>query len=389
MLDKSHALKDQIIAWRRDFHQHPELGFEEIRTSGIVSDELRELGLQVQTGVGKTGVVATLGSGSPVVGIRADMDALPIQEANDVPYASQTPDVMHACGHDSHTAILLAVARMLTQMEDRPAGTIRFLFQPCEETQDEEGKSGGMRMVEEGALDGLDAVIALHVASDEPSGSIILHSGYTMAAVDTFYGRVIGKGGHAAYPHTTIDPIFILAQVINAIHGIRARQLNPINPAVVSIGAVHGGSTTNVIPSAIELMGTIRTYDEKTRQQVWTDLEKAFAVARAFGGDCELRIEKGFPALYNDETIIELMGEVVRDLVGEEVIDGGKPAMGAEDFAFMARKAPGAMFMLGAKYDEVSRPHHNPNFNIDESVLPLGAAILAETAVRLLKQKAE
>ena len=250
-LDRAYSLEDQIVAWRRDLHMHPELGFHEFRTAGIVANALRDMGLEVMTGVGKTGVVASLGEGKPVIAIRADMDALPILEANQVDYVSQNAGVMHACGHDSHTAMLLGVARILTEMPNRPAGEIRFLFQPCEETSDEEGKGGAQRMIEDGALDGVDKVIALHVASDAEAGKIIINDQYITAAVDDFYATIIGKGCHAAHPDHGIDPIFVVAQVINALHGIRARRINPVRPAVVTIGSIHGGNATNVIPDTV------------------------------------------------------------------------------------------------------------------------------------------
>jgi amidohydrolase len=246
MLERARALQDQIIAWRREVHMHPELGFQEYRTSQFVADTLRDLDIRVETGVGKTGVVGYLGKGRPAIGIRADMDALPLQETNDVSYASQTPGVMHACGHDAHVGILLGVAKLLSETKDRPAGEIRFLFQPCEEAWDDEGKSGAVRMVEDGALEGLDAVIALHVASENPAGKVEMGDGYQMAAVDSFHATIMGTGCHGAYPHTGVDPIFILAQVINAVHGIRARRINPVRPAVISFGSVHTGEASNM-----------------------------------------------------------------------------------------------------------------------------------------------
>ena len=288
MLDRAIKIKDQIISWRRDFHMHPELGFEETRTAGIVAEALNEMGIGGETEVGKTGVVGHLGEGLPVVGIRADMDALPLQEANDAPYVSQNPGVMHACGHDAHTAILLGVARILSEMPDRPPGEIRFIFQPSEEDWDEELKSGATRMIEDGALEGLDAVLALHVDNNNPTGQIEISGGEASAAVDSFSATIIGQGGHGAYPHETVDPTFILAQVINAIHGIRARRIKPIDAAVISIGAIHAGYTSNVIPESVELMGTIRSFDTEVREQLSEELEKAFALTRAFGGNYTL-----------------------------------------------------------------------------------------------------
>jgi len=238
-LEEATKLEDQIVEWRRDIHMHPELSFEETRTARLVAEEMRNLGLEVEVGVGKTGVVARIGEGKPSIGIRADMDALPIQEENDVPYASQTAGKMHACGHDAHTAILMGVAHMLHKMPDRPDGEIRLLFQPSEEHWDDDGHSGATRMIEDHALEELDAVIALHVASDKPSGVVSLKSGYSLAAVDAFSAKIMGEGCHGASPHKGIDPLFIQAQVVNAIHGIRARRIDPIEPAVVTIGAIH------------------------------------------------------------------------------------------------------------------------------------------------------
>lgn len=389
MLEKAQELSDKITAWRRDIHMHPELSFQEFRTARLVADTLREMGLEVETGVGKTGVVARIGEGRPAIGIRADMDALPIQEINKTSYASQTPGVMHACGHDAHTAILLGVARMLNEMKDRPAGEIRLLFQPSEEDEDDENKSGAVRMIEDGALEDLDAVIALHVSSGMPTGKIRITPGFDHAAVDSFYATIKGEGGHGAYPHQTIDPTFILAQVINAIHGVRARRINPMRPAVISIGAINAGSANNVIAEEVIMNGTIRSYDDETRQQLWDELERAFGVAKALGGDYELKIIKGYPAGYNDPDVSALIRNIGGEILGQDGIAADEPGMGAEDFSYMCLKAPGAMFSLGAQYDEVKRPHHSSNFDLDESAFPIGAAILAESAVRLLQTKAK
>jgi amidohydrolase len=386
MLDSAMKIKDQLISWRRDFHMYPELGFEEKRTAGVVAEALKEMGIHVETQVGKTGVVGNLGEGSPVVGIRADMDALPLQEANDVGYASQNPGVMHACGHDAHTAILLGVARILSEMPDRPPGKIRFLFQPSEEDWDEELKSGATHMIEDGALEGLDAVIALHVNNNTPTGQIEISGGMASAAVDSFSATIIGQGGHGAYPHKTVDPTFILAQVINAIHGIRARRIMPIRSAVISIGAIHAGHTSNVIPDRVELMGTIRSFDTEVREQLWEELEKAFALTCAFGGDYTLTIDKGFPPMYNDPEVAELIRQTAEEMLGVDKVAPAEAQMGAEDFSYMSQLAPGAMLSLGVKIDDTIRPAHSPTFDINENALPIGAALLAEVACRLLKK---
>jgi amidohydrolase len=386
MLERAEAIREEIIAWRRDIHRHPELSFQETRTARLVADTLRDMGIEAEVGVAKTGVVARIGEGRPAIGIRADMDALPIDEQTNAEYASTVPGVMHACGHDSHTAMLLGVAKLLHEMPDRPTGEIRLLFQPSEEDQDDEGKSGGMRMVEEGALNDLDGVIALHIYSDMPSGMVSIIDGAMCASVDSFEATIMGEGGHGAYPHQTVDPIFILAQVINAIHGIRARRINPVRAAVISIGSIHTGHANNVIPDEVQMNGTIRSFDEETRHMLHQELERAFSVAQALGGGFTLRIIKGYPSQYNDPRVSNLIREVTSDLIGAEQLYPDEAGMGGEDFSFMSQKAPGAMFMLGAKLDSINRPHHNPLFDIDETPLPTGTAILTETAIRLLKQ---
>lgn len=387
-LERAEEFGNDITVWRRDFHMHPELGFEEYRTSKRVAEILQEMGWNVKTNVGKTGVVATLGEGSPVVAIRADMDALPILEANEVEYASQNEGKMHACGHDSHTAMLLGVAKIFASMDERPAGEIRLLFQPAEEMQDAEGKSGAYRMIEDGAMEGVDYVIAQHVASDLPAGKIVIEDEFITAACDQFYGKIIGKGCHAASPHEGIDPIFIAAQVINAIQGVRSRRTNPVHPVVVTIGAIHGGTVENVIPKEVTLIGTIRTYDEDIRQQTIQEVERAFSVAEAMGGTYELDIVHGCPSTYNAPKVSAVIRQTAIDLFGEDSILPMPAGLGGEDFSYMTQKAPGAMFMLGAKKDDVDRPHHNPVFDLSEETFPKGAALLAETALRLLKNGA-
>ncbi len=386
-LAAARALQPKIVAWRRAIHQNPELGFEEEDTARLVARALNELGLEAQTGVGRTGVVASVagaaGSGRRI-GIRADMDALPIQEANDVPYASKVPGKMHACGHDAHTAMLLGVASLFAQSEP-PPGEVRFLFQPSEERADAEGISGATAMLQDGALDGLDAVIALHVSSEHEAGTLHIGSGYLMAAVDSFQARIIGRGCHGASPQSGLDPLWLLAQVINAIQAIRSRRLDPTQPSVISLGSVHAGVANNVIPAEVELSGTIRSYDEETRAKLHEELERALALTRAFGGDYQLEIQRGYPATHNDPVVTETLRGAAERVVGAAKIRDAEPIMGAEDFSYMAQRAPGSMAFLGARYDERERPHHSPIFNIDEDCLHLGTALLAETAWRLLQ----
>jgi amidohydrolase len=387
LLDEAKAMEDQLVEWRRDIHMHPELGFEETRTSRMVADTLRDMGIEIEVGVAETGIVARIGEGRPAIGIRADMDALPINEANDVPYKSQTSGLMHACGHDAHTSILLGVAKLLNTMPDRPKGEIRLLFQPSEEKwRKSDGHSGGSLMVEEKALDDLDAVIACHVASTTPVGQINVTDGFALAAPDTFEAKIIGEGTHGASPHQGLDPIWLQAQVVNALQAIRSRRRNPTERSVVTIGSIHGGVAPNVIPNEIVMTGTIRTFEEEARDEIHKLVEEAFAMVRVFGGDYELTISKGYPALYNDPSVSKLMRNVGKDMLGDEKSTEGEPIMAGEDFAFMAQKAPGAMMRLGAKLDDMNRPHHSPIFDIHEDCLPIGVGVLAESAVRLLKQ---
>jgi amidohydrolase len=345
---------------------------------------LESLGYQVRAGVGRTGVVAERGQGGAIVAIRADMDALPVQEANDVDYASQVPGVMHACGHDAHTACALGAATLLAQ-ETYP-GTIRFLFQPSEEMSDEEGFSGAPRMVQDGAMEGVDAVIALHVHGGTPVGEITVDPGPASAGVGSFWATITGQGAHGAYPHKGMDPIHITAHVILALHGIVSRRLNPFDPAVITVGAIHGGQAGNVIPEKVEIKGTIRYQDPEVQSLLQAEIERAMEVARTLGGDYELGFRNGPPPVINDAGIADLIREVGADLLGAEQVRPREPGMGAEDFAVFAAMAPGAMFRLGCLVEGDERKAHGPYFDIDERCLPVGAAVLAEVALRLLRR---
>ena len=383
-LKRAREIEKQLIAWRREFHAHPELGFQETRTAARVAAVLTSLDYRVRTGVGRTGAVGERGQGTPIVAIRADMDALPIQEANDVEYASQVPGVMHACGHDAHTAIGLGVATLLA--EERFPGTVRFLFQPAEEVGDDEGVSGAPRMVEDGAMAGVDAVLALHVDGAIPAGDIAISAGPVSAGVDTFYATVTGRGGHGAYPHDTVDPIYIAGHVILALHGIVSRRLHPSAPAVVSIGSIHGGQADNVIPEQVEMCGTIRFMEPKVRKQIHAEIERALGVARALGGDYVLRIEPGGLPVVNDEGVVDVIREVATELLGGEHVAPRRKEMGAEDFGAFSALAPGAMFRLGCRIEGDERQAHSPRFDVNERCLPVGTAILAEAALRLLRK---
>jgi amidohydrolase len=315
------------------------------------------------------------------------MDALPILEQNEADYVSTHPGVMHACGHDAHTAILLGVAHLL---KDSFAGgglhgNVRFLFQPSEENADEEGVSGAPRMIEDGAMEGVDAVIALHVDSSLPVGKVSTRAGWSMAAVDTFEAWLTGTGGHGAFPHEGTDPLWMLGPVLTALHGIVARRIDPTQPAVLSLGQIHAGTASNIIPHEVYLEGTLRSFDPGVRAQLLVEVERALSIVRPLGGDFRLKVWHGYPAGWNDPTVNSWLTDVSADFVGQDAIYTDRLGMAAEDFAYMCQAAPGAMVMLGAAIaDGVERGHHTPIFDIDEQALPIGAAILAETARRFL-----
>jgi amidohydrolase len=315
------------------------------------------------------------------------MDALPILEANDVPYRSKNPGVMHACGHDAHTAILLGVAHLLRQSyaDERWQGRVRLLFQPAEEAFDENDISGATAMMNDKALEGVDSVISLHVSSDKPSGQFMFQDGPSLAAVDSFDAWIRGDGAHGAYPHTGSDPIYMLAPILTALYAIPSRLINPLYPSVVSLGQVSGGAVTNVIPNEVLLRGTMRSMHQDVREHLWRDVENALRLSELMGGSYELKIIKGYPPMVNDATANDWMRRVTGELLGEEKVVNAQFGMGAEDFAYMTQKAKGAMFMLGAALpDGPVRHHHTTTFDIDESVLVQGAAVLAETARRFV-----
>jgi len=384
MLKQAHAISEELIEWRRDFHMHPEIGFELHRTSKIVADELEKMGYRVKRGVGKTGVVAEIGDGGKVIAIRADMDALPILEQNDHDYVSENPGAMHACGHDSHTAMALGAALLLSK--EKLPGRVRFLFQPCEETTDDEGKSGAQRMSAEGAMDGVDYLIAQHVDPLHPVGTIGIHAGPSSGGVDSWYAVISGKGGHGAHPDKTIDPFYIAAHVILALNAIISRRINPFEPAVVSIGSISGGFTENVIPESVKLTGTLRFTDEKVHQQIHEEMKSAFDIAKALGGNYELRYEIGGPPMVNDKLVSEVIKKTGQDLLGMENVHEIEKTLGAEDFGEFMKHAPGAMFTLGTqKKGHENYLLHHPRFDLDERALPIGTAMLVETAKRFLE----
>jgi amidohydrolase len=312
------------------------------------------------------------------------MDALPIIDAKDVPYRSQFDGVMHACGHDAHMAIALGTAKILSEME--LPGSVQFIFQPAEEIQDKEGFSGAARMIADGALEELDCVLALHVDASRPTGEIGLLNQYVGAGVDSFFAKIRGKGGHGATPHRVIDPIFLGGYVILAIHGIISRRLWPFDPAVISIGTIHGGTASNIIPNEVELTGTIRFHDADVQETIHQELERAMEIACTLGGDYDLKIVKGYPPMENNPNILSLLDSVAHEIIGPELVIQPDPDMGSEDFAFMLQKIPGAMFTLGCRIEGDTRRHHDPRFDIDESCLPYGVAMFVATTLKYIEQ---
>ena len=386
MLKQSYHIQEEIIEWRRDIHAHPELGFKEFRTSAKVADELEKLGYRVRRNVGRTGVVADFGNeDGPCIAIRADMDALPILEANDVPYKSQNEGTMHACGHDSHTAMALGAATLLAK--EKFPGKVRFLFQPSEEAGDEKGISGAPHMIEDGAMQGVDMVIALHIDPATAVGDIQISDGPSSGGVNSWYGRILGVGGHGAAPHNTVDPFYITAHVIIALNAIVSRRLKPFDPAVVSIGTLNGGFTQNVIPDHVDISGTLRYTDKKVQKQIHDEIKRAFELSKPLGGDYELKFEIGCPPMINHPKASKRIESVAVDLLGKEHIAPITKGLGAEDFGSFTEMAPGAMFMLGTRIEGDERFVHHPRLDLDERALPIGTAILAETALRFLREE--
>lgn len=382
-LARYQELESQLVAWRRDFHQHPELGFQEVRTARIVAEVLRENGYAVQEGVAHTGVIGVLENGSgPVVMARFDMDALPVQEANDVPYASKTAGVMHACGHDAHVAIGLGVATWMAQHREVWRGTLKLIFQPGEE-----GLNGGEVMVNEGALENPrpSAALVCHVWSNFPVGTVGVAPGPVMAAAEQWHAVIRGRGGHAAAPHETVDPIVIAAHIITALQTIVSRNVNPQQTAVVSVGQIHGGTAFNIIPDEVTLGGTVRTFDATIREHV---LERLRAIlegtAQVMGGTATLSLNAIAPAVVNDPEVTALVRNVAEALLGPAALREER-TMGSEDAAFFLREIPGCYFFVGAApADRPKAAHHNPHFDIDERALTIGLAMMAEALQRLM-----
>jgi amidohydrolase len=389
---ESLAMQDQLIAVRRDLHMHPELGFHEERTSSLVADYLTRLGYRVYTGIAKTGVIGLLEGDrpGPTVMLRFDMDALPIQEENEVEYASQTPGVMHACGHDGHVTIGLGTATLLARSRGEWAGTVKLVFQPAEE-----GMNGAEVMVNEGALDDYgprpDAAFGLHLWNLSPVGRAELTVGPMMAAAERWSLTVTGSGGHGALPHQTADPIVAAAQIVTALQTIVSRNVDPQLTAVVSVGTIRGGTAFNIIPGQVELSGTVRTFEADVRATVLNRLEALCqGIATGMGVEVDLQVNALTPAVVNDPAAAGLMRKVAEELLGQGNVSSGFRTMGSEDMAFFLQEVPGSFLFLGSANSArgLDYPHHNPRFDFDETALPLGVAILCETATRFLNRTA-
>ncbi len=378
---------------RRDFHRHPELGFKETRTSGIVAKELEALGLEVTKGMGKTGVVGLLEGGrpGPTLMIRFDMDALPIQEETGAEYSSQNPGVMHACGHDGHTAVGLTVARMLYAHRDGLAGTVKFVFQPAEELVGEEGLGGAESMIRDGVLDAPkpDFTLGLHLWNEKPLGWLGVAAGPVMAGAELFKIRVIGRGGHGAVPNATVDPVIAAAQIITALQSIVARNVAPLETAVVSVTSVHAGTAFNVIPPEVALEGTIRTFDAGVRDRVLKRFEETIrGVGTAMGCQVEIEIKRVTPPVINNAEAAEKVQDTARRILPESDLDiSSHTTMGAEDMAFLLEKVPGCFFFVGSSNREMNLDygHHHPKFDFDEQALPRAAALMAASVAEFLK----
>lgn len=385
-LGEAQGLIEYTRSLRRDFHRHPELGFKEVRTAGIVARELNNLDLKVTTGVAQTGVIGLLAGNKPgpVLLIRFDMDALPIQEETGVDYASEQPGVMHACGHDGHTAIGLTVARLLHAHRDELAGTLKFVFQPAEE-----GLGGAEGMIRAGVLENPrpELTLGLHLWNERPLGWIGVASGPVMAAADIFTIKIVGKGGHGAQPHTTRDPVLASAQVVTSLQSIVSRNIPPLETAVVSVTMLKAGDAFNIIPSTVEMKGTIRTFQTPIRELVIERFRKLIeGVTEAFGCSAEVDVQSLTPAVINDERVTSAVQKIAGQLMPNDEIETSFCTMGSEDMAFMMQDIPGCYFFIGSANSSIGLDagHHNPHFNFDEAVLPRAASLMAAAAVRLL-----
>lgn len=380
--DTPETVREQVVAWRRHLHQRPELSFHETNTSQFVAETLTSLGGLEITRPTATSVVARLigGGPGPVLAIRADIDALPIQEANGHNFVSRNEGVMHACGHDGHTAMLLGAVKILLGRRAEIRGEVRFLFQHAEELY----PGGASEMVSAGVLDGVDQVIGAHLWLSLPFGQVGVRQGPLMAALNTFRITIQGAGGHAAIPQQTVDPIAIAAQVVTNLQHVVARNVDPLASAVISVTQISGGTTTNVIPGSVEMAGTVRTFDPALRARIPELMERVIAgVTAAHGATYRWDFEPGYAAVINDAAASDLVRRAVVRALGPEVLVDATPTMGAEDFSAYQQRVPGAFFFIGARNDErgIVHPHHHERFDLDERALDSGTRIFVEAAL--------
>jgi len=369
------ALSDKIISTRRDIHQHPELAFNEHRTAKLVAERLKSLGIDVQIGIGKTGVVGTLKgkSSGKTIALRADMDALPMQETSDLSYKSQNDGVMHACGHDGHTAMLLGAAEALSQKKNKLKGTVKFIFQPAEE-----GQGGARYMIEDGALNGVDEVYGIHLWNYQEYGTVGVKSGPILAAADLFEITVHGKGGHGAAPQGTKDAVVIASHLVQTLQTIVSRNTNPIESTVVTIGQINGGYNFNIIADTVTMKGTARAYSEENRQLIKTRMAEIIkGTEQIFGCKIDFDYEDGYPPTVNHPIESEKLLNAARNIVGD---GAGDPylSMGGEDFSYFLQKVPGCFFFVGSApkdREPLSVPHHCSHFDFDERALLVGSSV--------------
>ncbi len=391
--EKAFALKDETIRLRRYFHAHPELGFKEFETAKYIAEYLDGLGIEYKSGIAKTGIVGKIDGKAPgrAILLRSDMDALPVKELNDIPYKSQNEGVMHACGHDTHMAMLLTTLRIINELKDKFEGTVYFVFQPAEE-----GPGGAKPIVESGVLGTrdnykIDAAIALHIHTQKPTGVISTRSGEFTASSDILRFKVIGKGGHAASPHETIDPVYIAVELVSTIYSWLTRYVDPIERVVFTVGKLEAGKRFNVIPDFANIEATLRTMNAELREDLLKKIPQvAQQITEALGGKLEVNVERGYSPGINDPHLFELIKSSTIELFGENHFELDKPSMGAEDFFEFSNngKIPVAMFWLGGKNEEkgFTEPNHSPKFNVDEETFPYGVAVLTYTALRYLNQ---
>ncbi|SIS38310.1 M20 metallopeptidase family protein [Salimicrobium flavidum] len=367
------TLFDFMVEWRRHLHQHPELSFKEEKTSAFVAEKLKELGsFEVHENVGGYGIVAILSQGEgPVLGLRADMDALPIEEQSPIGHASVNEGVMHACGHDAHIAILLGVAHWLNVHKEDIRGTVKLVFQPAEEAADEEGETGAMKMIRSPLLQDIDAIFALHMCPWLPSGEIQVHDGPSMANNDEFQITVFGEGAHAGYPHQGADPIWMTTFLLQALYSVTGRRMHPLDVGTISIGQINAGSASNIIPDKVDIHGTMRSYTSQVRYQLEKELLEKANVIHSLGGQYQWHIQKGEPALINDGEL----NQIIRNVASEYKIHNEPFGMGSEDFSHITNHLKGTMFFLGCGLEK-ERMLHQPDFDIDEEALGKGLEIM-------------